>query len=139
MVFVLNPDLLFLHPEVNPSLRGMLVITSYPLFNSNTLWSPPHPAKGDSHVRLQFPDQASHGVYNATMALLHQQGQTPTEMLEYGVPFENHITPPPLWITVVGRNRVWPLDVYDLNKSRDDNERQEFRAYMYPGIIPRTS
>jgi len=139
VVFVLNPDLLFLHPEVNPSLRGMLVITSYPLFNSNTLWSPPHPAKGDSHVRLQFPDQASHGVYNATMALLHQQGQTPTEMLEYGVPFENHITPPPLWITVVGRNRVWPLDVYDLNKSRDDNERQEFRAYMYPGIIPRTS
>ncbi len=112
VLFAFNPDLLLLHPEVNSGLRGMLLATSYPLMNMNLLWSPPHPPPHRPHVQRQFPDQVSEGVFNATLALL---GKNDDSMLEYGLPFELEPTLPPLWITVVGRNRMWPLRAYDTN------------------------
>ncbi len=126
VLFTFNPDLLFLHPEVNSSLRGMLLVTSYPLFNTNLLWSPPHPPHAQSHLLTQFPDQGSQGVYNAALALLGADNR----MLEYGLPFEEDATRAPLWITVVGYNQMWPLQVYDLNVGAKE-EIESARNYMY--------
>ena len=126
VLFAFNPDLLFLHPEVNSSLRGMLLVTSYPLFNANLLWSPPHPPPKQIPVMMQFPDQGSQGVYNGVLALLHADD----EMLEYGLPFDQTATREPLWITVVGRNQMWPVQVYDLNAGTEE-EIKSVRDYMY--------
>jgi hypothetical protein len=118
VLFTFGPDLLFLHPEINQTLRGMLIVTSYPLTSSDQLWSLP----SNPTARLQFPDDGTEGVYNATLTLLGQDGL----MLDYGLPFDRSIlhatsadsaTRPPLWITVVGRDRLWPVNVFDSNKS----------------------
>jgi hypothetical protein len=141
VLFTFNPDLLFLHPEVNSSLRGMLLVTSYPLFNTNLLWSPPHPPHAQSHLLTQFPDQGSEGTYNATLALLLHDEQ----MLEYGLPFEPAATLPPLWITVVGRNQMWPLHAYDMQgtfaqdyiyASEKKGEEEEDKGSWFAGVYP---
>jgi hypothetical protein len=128
IIFAFNPDLLFLHPEENASLRGMLLVGSYPLFSFNQLWSPPYyaadmPGDQSPRARFQFPDQGSQGIYEATLAFLGPESEK--QMLEFGLPFEDvsqNPKPtadgrirPPLWITVVGRDRMWPVQVYDLN------------------------
>jgi len=111
VLFAFNSDLLFLHPEINQSLRGMLIVTSYPLATANQLWSvPTHPSS-----RQQFPDDTAEGVYNAALVLLDADDR----VVEYNAPF---VTPPsgpgtmtpPLWITVVGRDRLWPVSATDV-------------------------
>lgn len=112
VLFTFGPDLLFLHPEINQTLRGMLIVTSYPLTNSNQLWSvPSHP-----EARLQFPDDGTEGVYNATLALLRDD----KDMVEFSPPFKEVTkasgqTGPPVWITVVGRDRLLPVTAYDVS------------------------
>ncbi len=124
VLFAYDPELLFLHPEVNSSLRGMLLVGSYPLFNTNLLWSPPHPPPGQAHVFMQFPDQGSEGTYNAALALLGADSQ----MLEYGLPFDEYATRAPLWITVVGRDQLWPLQTHDIS---GDIKGTSAMHYMY--------
>jgi hypothetical protein len=132
VIFALNADLLYVHPEANPNTRGMLVVTPYPLFTLNQLWMSPNPARGGS-TRIQFPDQGTEGVYNAMSNLLR-----PTEpLLEYGSPFDrqpdlandkdvtdNQVSDngkgstvavtPPLWIVTVGRDGFWPVAIRSL-------------------------
>jgi hypothetical protein len=116
VLFTFGPDLLFLHPEINQTLRGMLIVTSYPLSNSNQLWSvPTHP-----ETRLQFPDDSTEGVYNATLALLGDD----KDMAEFSPPFidmhnVSEAVGPPVWITVVGRDRLWPVTAYDVTSVPD--------------------
>lgn len=112
LVFTVNADLLYAHPDVSASTRGMLVFTPYPLFNLNQVWTPPYtgwvtPGRGAS--RLQFSSQFAEGVYNATLALLRQE----TKMLDYGKPFQagkpKDPAKPALWVTVVGRKGLLPV------------------------------
>jgi hypothetical protein len=144
VLFTLNPDLLYLHPEINPATRGMLIFSSYPLFNANQLWSFPNP----SNIRLQFPDHAAEGAYNATLVLLDR----PDLVVEYGLPFnflQCNMPPepdgpsplvqrwacgpswPPLWITVVGRDALWPL-AYEPIDWRDVSGEQVGPASQKP-------
>ena len=117
VLFSLNADLLYAHPEANPNTRGMLVITPYPLFTLNQVWTNP----SRERPRLQFQDQNSEGVYNAMLLLISGDGK----LLEYGVPFRgipdapkvsfpsqalaDRFGRPPLWLTTVGRNGFWPV------------------------------
>jgi hypothetical protein len=115
VIFSLNADLLYAHPEANPNTRGMLVITPYPLFTMNQVWTKP-PDDRD-RPRLQFPDQNSEGVYNAMLLLISGD----RKLLEYGVPFHgisdsqvssataDRFRRPPLWLTTVGRGGFWPV------------------------------
>ena len=75
---------------------------------------------------MEFPDQGSEGVYNATLALLGRDER----MLEYGLPFGHEPTLAPVWITVVGRNQMWPVHVYDLNAGTK-KEVESARNYMH--------
>jgi hypothetical protein len=112
VIFSLNADLLYAHPEANPNTRGMLVVTPYPLFTMNQVWTKPP----DDRPRLQFPDQNSEGVYNAMLLLISGD----RKLLEYGVPFRGisdsqvsstaeRFQEPPLWLTTVGRGGFWPV------------------------------
>ena len=139
VIFALNADLLYAHPEANANTRGMLVVTPYPLFALNQRWMSPDGRKS----RIQFPDQSSEGIYNAMLHLLRKDDL----LLEYGSPFEssrsgkNETVPsefpnserdgtvPPLWIVTVGRDGFWPVAI----RTREDERGYLFRA---PGQGP---
>lgn len=126
LVFTVNSDLLYSHPDVGGSARGMLVFTPYPLFNLNQVWTPPYSGylDADHHpraTRLQFSSQDAEGVYNATLALLDRNDL----LLDYGSPFAH--TPsanpprakPQLWLTVVGRGGPMPVEELDWVDTED--------------------
>ncbi len=132
VMFNLNSDILYLHPEARAEFRGMLLVTPYSLFNQNQRWTYPFAGEGR---RLQFPAPMTHGIYNATLALLNR----PELMLEYGSPFDSPPAPKPrfiglgevrkpsLWVSVVGRDRVWPI------KTLDYEDKQHY--LFYPGAV----
>lgn len=122
VLFTYGGDLLFLHPEINQTLRGMLIVSSYPVNNAFQSWMSP----GDFGGRLQFPDDGSEGVYNATLALLNHDRQ----LVEFSSPLPDTEMKamPPVWITVVGRNRLWPVTTFDLSSNT------EAERYLY---VPR--
>ena len=122
LVFTVNADLLYVHPDVSTSTRGMLVFTPCPLFNLNQVWTPPYPGRETSErpaSRLHFSSQAAEGVYNATLALLGQK----EKMLDYGETFRTRglkgPAKPALWLTVVGRNEPLPVRLLSW---KNDNE-----------------
>jgi hypothetical protein len=121
MIFIQTDDLLYLHSESNLDFQGALVISSYPLFGLNQLWTYPF-AGGKS--RLQFSTYTAQGVYNATLALLNKEDRRPENkkikdrMLEYGFPLKQYKDGenryPALWLGIIGRNGIWPVKTFDL-------------------------
>jgi hypothetical protein len=97
-------DLRFLHSEVNSDLRGMLVFSTYPLFPPNQSWT--YPFLGQAGL-TQFPSDNAEGVYNAVLILLGDDNK----MLEYGSPFDQTSPKPPLWVSIVGNDSLWPIAV----------------------------
>src|SRR5262249_27890465 len=66
--------------------------------------------------RIQFPSEAAQGIYNATLLLLDPP--QPGKLLEYRAPVvgdsragsaSGETLLPPVWISVVGSNALWPL------------------------------
>jgi len=111
VLFTLNSDLLYASRDVNSFTRGMLVITPYPLFNLEQLWT--YPYRG-GETRLQFSSQAAEGVYNATLALLHQEAK----MVDYGRPLPgsagaspSSVYKPSLWVTAIGNGETLPVSL----------------------------
>jgi hypothetical protein len=110
-------DSLYVHPDYSGYLKGALVVSTYPLYNGNQRWS--HSFEGRS-LRRQFPNGSSHGIYNATVALLnydedgHPIGEKAPKLLEYGPPAQECAggCRPPVWISVVGRSGVAPVRPY---------------------------
>ena len=109
VLFTLNSDLLYAYPDVNTATRGMIIITPYPLFNLEQLWTY---AYGGGKTRLQFSNQAAEGVYNATLALLHEDGK----LVDYGGPLAvpananlPEVHKPSLWVTAVGNSETLPV------------------------------
>src|SRR5262245_43214679 len=109
-ILTTSADLLYLHPESNLDFQGTLVISSYPLFALNQLWT--YPFEGD-RWRPQFPTPTEQGIFNATLALLDKTDL----MLEYGFPFKKYNVSdercPAFWLGVVGRNGIWPVKTFD--------------------------
>ena len=119
VLFTLNSDLLYAYPDVNSATRGMITFTPYPLFNLEQLWTY---AYGGGKSRLQFSNQAAEGVYNATLALLGQDGK----LVDYGKPLaasanatstEPH--KPSLWVTVIGDQETLPVRLLRWKDDRD--------------------
>jgi len=110
MIFTSSTDLFYLHSESNPDFQGTLVISPYPLFGLNQLWT--YPFEGNRRL-LQFSTHSAQGIYNATLALLDEHDK----MLEYGFPFDRYEDGkeryPALWLGIVGRNGIWPVKTFD--------------------------
>ena len=116
VLFFLSSELLFLHPEINRDLQGSLLLSTYPLAPQSKLWSPSF----YQHKRwLQFPVQSAQGIYNAALALLGQD----QAMQEYEPPAFGQTTlktaqnrRPTLWLSVVGRDNIWPLTTLEISE-----------------------
>jgi hypothetical protein len=115
-IITLNSDQLYLNSEVNPDLSGAIVASTYPLIGQNQRWT--GASKPFSSQTYEFSSGTAEGVFNATVALLGK----PERMVEYGMPFgadtnASDFQKPGLWLTVVGRGDVWPLDVLKVDDS----------------------
>ncbi len=106
VLFTFENRILYTHPDVRPILKGMLSVSTYPLFTRNQQWS--YPFQGYSH-RVQFARDSDQGVYNATVALLGRSDL----FIEYSQPItEENTLPlprPPIWISAVGIETIVPL------------------------------
>src|SRR6185312_2024261 len=67
-LFTTQNNLAFIHPKTIADLRGMIVGSTYPLAAQNQAWS--YSYRGDDK-RVFFTSDDSQGVYNATVAHLH--------------------------------------------------------------------
>ncbi|MFO0908710.1 MAG: hypothetical protein U0794_10180 [Isosphaeraceae bacterium] len=99
-IFVPGGDLLLGHPQFASELRGMVVVSSYPLFSMAQRWDPPYEG---AHRRHLFTDESDEGIYNAAVSLLGQdssvEGSEPyyDSMYDYGLPFEGLSDASLLW------------------------------------------
>ena len=105
----------------------MLLVTTYPLFSQNQIWT--YPFQGEQ-FRLQFPTDTAQGVFNAALALLER----PDLMLEYGRPFDFRQNPhdrrtPPIWLSVVGKDYIWPVKLWV-------GDGNGLRNYLYGETVP---
>jgi len=123
-LFTFGTDILLTHSDYERYLRGMLVVSPYPLFPVNQAWT------GTAGARLAFPGASEEGIYNAVQYLV---GRTPSatqpgsrpRLVEYRRP--NRPGPrkprpagadqqppreprPPIWIMAVGRGGFWPVN-----------------------------
>jgi hypothetical protein len=122
-IVIYGTDLLYLHSESYLDFQGALIISPYPLFGLNQLWT--YPFDGYER-RLQFSTQSAQGLYNATLALL---GKT-DRMLEYGCPLKEYKKGnnryPALWLGIVGRNGIWPVTAFDVFDSKNPTEKASY-------------
>jgi hypothetical protein len=69
LLFTLATDVLYLHPDVNDNVRGMLIASAYPLNPVTQPWTP-----HDANRVLQIQHNSAQGIYNATVAVLGSIG-----------------------------------------------------------------
>jgi hypothetical protein len=151
LLCTLTSDVLYLHPDVNDNVRGMLIASAYPLNPVTQPWTP-----HDANRVLQIQHNSAQGIYNATVAVLGSlgvsasggpiagpiadlargsNGAVPSNapapvsnsalvsnnvapLLDYGAPgpirtFAEEVTGPAIWISSVGRDTFWPVQVFD--------------------------
>ena len=129
-LFTTEGDQLLASPDYFSYTKGMIVGTSYPLFLDNQKWS--FPFKGKDQHRLSFDMESTFGTYNAAVLLLQddKDNYSGDVLLEYGMPIPTPMPKPmykrrpPVWITVVGRNGMWPIEAHDsmgLSKEYQDS------------------
>jgi hypothetical protein len=116
-LFTFESDLLYAHPDHREALSGMLVATTYPLFNRTQAWT-----TSPNAPRLQFPSSVAQGAYNAALVLLGHNAEW--LMADYAKPraWQPLRTPqeprrfltqrPILWVTAVGNGGLWPIKLY---------------------------
>lgn len=128
-LFTTTGDLLLAHPDVSADLSGMMVASTYPLYRSNQDWSGPNWV----NHHAAFAHQSELGIYNAIHIALGKEAG----MMEYRLPFAaktESTSRPPIWISVVGRDAIYPIqcrvpdDFQDSNKDKSSppNTQSEY-------------
>lgn len=126
-LFTLESDFLFTHATYAPSLRGMIVASSYPLYPRTQSWSLVLKEAGSNrggHTDAQFASDTSQGIYNAAVQLLNsgiQADATNQPRLDFGRVFSAEVSddsiqakdPPYGWLTMVGDTELLPLRQLD--------------------------
>jgi hypothetical protein len=125
----------YLNSDVNPDLEGMLVFSTYPLFPMTQTWTFPF----DWTNLIQFQSNAAEAEYNGMLAYLGamlpghlsitDHSSITDHILDYATPFDTlnnvHKTHPVLWISVVGRDEIWPLGFQKVNNSKLEAAREQ--------------
>jgi hypothetical protein len=103
---------ILVHPDYAFQTRGMLIGSTYPLWDRSG--SPSEEARAGA--RRVFANQHTQGVFNAALILLDENDPgTPLseKVLDYSFQDASNTLQgrPPVWISVVGRNGFWPVTV----------------------------
>lgn len=123
---LVGADLAYLQPLHRADLAGSLVASAYPLFAGNQYWSFPFHLSPWAFSMPSSPDQ---GTFNAIAFCLHPELLVASDgvpdavplddlpqaanLLEYGSPVtvDANGDRPPIWISMVGRDTMWPVAV----------------------------
>ncbi|HEY8505403.1 MAG TPA: hypothetical protein VIL46_12540, partial [Gemmataceae bacterium] len=150
-LLMVGADILFAHPDVRDQLKGTLVGTEYPLYTDNQDWTSPRGAATRPPRRIQFASPAQQGFYNAVLALRRPPEDAELPLLEHAVPFAEAVPyrepgedahKPPVWISVVGNGRLWPLQCRGLDRALhhlksegviSEQQRERYAEYTYGG------
>ncbi|MFN0241365.1 MAG: hypothetical protein ACKVWV_00575 [Planctomycetota bacterium] len=103
-------NVLYLRPELNRWLRGMIVVSTYPLLLRDRSWRPQSSTRDE---QLMFANEGAQGTFNAVLVQLDR----PQLTADYGVPIglpklTDGCERPAVWATVVGAGTMLPLAVY---------------------------
>jgi hypothetical protein len=101
-IVLTSNDLLYLHSDFLPDTYGSLILSTYPLLGTNQLWT--YPFQGGTTPDY-FENDGEEGVFNAALALLGDF----RDMDDYSPPLQKTPGPPGVWISIVGKNGIWPL------------------------------
>lgn len=114
-LFCLDNNLIYTNPRFNRYLEGMLIATPYPLYPQQNLWRREH------GTLTAFPSDEANGTYMACRVILsrlnfvvNDQGEPQVNYAvagEYGSPFDQDTSTPPVWVVQVGRGAILPLAV----------------------------
>ena len=109
-IFTLESDLLYLHANAGAFLRGTLVASTYSLFDRTQLLTAAPGSDSLSTARVPFESTAAQGTFNGFLKLLGREDL----LVDYGRPGvavgAPAPAPPPVWISVVGRGALMPLE-----------------------------
>ncbi len=126
-VVIDGADLMFRRGMAGASLRGVMLLSTYPLLSWTQDAIPPIPAERSTSYRV-FPQDLSEGVYIAGRELLEQipDAIPSVPISDYGVPYaalarepniENHR--PATWVSVVGDRQFWAIAILNDNTERN--------------------
>jgi hypothetical protein len=110
-IITFEADLLYVRAATEFSATGVVLVTTYPLFLQNQVWT----GYGATENRVPFVSMASEGTYNALRSLLMLSASTAVSEedipVDYRTPFEPGSRKPPVWLTVTTPAGYWPLAV----------------------------
>ena len=101
--FTFGADRVFTHPDYSAAVRGMIVVSTYPLL-------PFGHTRGGEGSRELFSSSAQEGIYNATLLQLHYMGvASAARLTDYSFDSPRadptqHVQVPPVWLTIIGRD-----------------------------------
>ena len=113
MIFTLDADLLYSHPDQYPWTTDVVVVSSYPLHSVAQLRTTPSDLQSRPRQPQQFQNFSSQGIYNATVTALNYSvdgrliDPERARLVDYA-PHQGQRCPP-IWISVVGRESLWPV------------------------------
>ncbi len=100
-LFTFGSNVLFDRPDFE-TLRGMLVVSTYPLVLENQHWD----RTRSRRERLPFQSDIAEGVFNATLLQLGSDSLA----MDYVVPLDTLATlAPPVWVSAVGNRVTMPV------------------------------
>jgi hypothetical protein len=127
-LFVLNPDILFVHAADALPFEGILAVTTYPLLDGNPPFA--HERHGEKHWIFSAPFQQ--GIHNAMRVLLsHIRLPPPGKHLDLFLPGYESLNPgegPALWITSVGRESFVPIAALAV----EPNVNKAQKSHLFP-------
>ncbi len=131
-VVTFGSDLLYRREVEDDLLHGIMAITPYSLLpRADDQVAIPECREKQQHIDRIFPSSDSAGEYNAMLSLLPEPQNCPSAganeiprgpYTEFGWPMIGGTAPPAnnqlrpaLWLTVLGRDAYWPVDLLDVD------------------------
>ncbi len=121
-LYLLDADLLLVRATDSYALDGTMLLTDFPLVLENRLWT-------GWMDRTPYSSRWEMATFNAVRALLLEDNPKPGPLLEYGDPFQPTATHPPVWLTIVSHDALWPIATFS---ESDDKLRLEWPANAAP-------
>ena len=140
-VVIDGADLLFNRGAEGKSLRGVMLLSTYPLLTSEQDWTASLLTTPTGSYRT-FGEDVSEGVYIAARELFGDpQGKSGIPIRDYSppawavapgdIPVENQR--PATWITVIARRQFWPLAALNANTLKDGNLAGKLQPFPVRG------
>ena len=124
IMFGTEPDILMLHPEYQPYVRGTIMATSYPL--QSHVQTLTH-GRAMHDRRIQFTSMSQQGLYNALLQAVGAPTDVEALLVDYRPPYGSRraglppqcdedggrdLQRPVPWVVVAGQREFLPLSVH---------------------------